>query len=100
MADIFDAISEALSRVEAEGRKPARLLIGNREAAELEAALYRPARPARREMIGGRLFTWEEAEEEYAPKLTLDMAPASIFDVPVKRVDQPTLLGVVAEGFE
>lgn len=95
MTDIIGRISEALGHLEQDGRTPARVLIGHREAAELERALYRRAKTWR------GLFGDVIAEDpEFAPKLPLDMGPARIFGVPVKRVDQDTLLGVVAEGFE
>lgn len=96
MSDIIDRIAAALDRVEADGRMPARLLLGHREAAEVEAALY-CGRKVERGVFGEVLFEIEER----APKLPYPFTTrCTIFDVPVERVDQDTLLGVIAEGHE
>ena len=78
--DIIDRIVSALDRVEAEGRKPGRLLLGHREVAELERALYGP---------------WLDFWFTLSPGPP--GLPPTLFDVPVERVDQPTLIGVISE---
>jgi hypothetical protein len=95
MVDVLDRIVDALDHVWADGRKPARLLLGHRDAAEVEAALYRQARV--------EYGLWDDEvlfrDPEYAPKLPYPLTePCTIFGVPVERVDQPDLLGVIAEG--
>ena len=89
---IIDRIVDVMDRFEAEGHRPMRLLLGHREAAEVEAALYRPA-----ETWHG-LFGEELGRDgEYAPKLPYPLTtPCTIFGVSVERVDQDTLLGVLA----
>lgn len=93
MTDIIARVADALDGMQASGRTPARLLIGNQEAADLEIALSRPAKMWR------GLFGEVIAEDaEYVPTLPLDMGPATLFGVPIERVDQPMLLGVIGEG--
>ena len=91
--DIVARIAGALDRMEGEGRKPVRLLLGHLEAAEVEASLYQPAR-TEYGLLGEVLFEVEER----APKLPYPLTGiVRIFDVPVERVDQETLLGVIGE---
>lgn len=91
-ADILDRVASALDGMEAEGRTPQLLLLGHLEAAELEAALYRPAR-TEYGVFGEVLFELEAC----APELPLDVGHATLFGVRVQRVDQATLIVVVAE---
>lgn len=84
-----------LDEMKDSGRKPARILIGNEDAAELEQELNEQRCLAYTGLWG----------EEVAPPLPyLDVVnlkdPATLFDVPMERVDQPRLIGVIAEGFE
>lgn len=93
VSDIIDAICKQMDGMEASGRRCARLLLGHREADELERALYQPAKTWRG-LFGEPLFH----DEEYAPKLPYPLTErVEIFGVPVERVDQPTLLGVIGE---
>jgi hypothetical protein len=75
MDRIMTRIAKALVHMQDDGRKPARLLLGHREAAEVEAEMYRRA---------GVVCATADG--------------SAIFGVPVERVDQPDLLGVIAEG--
>lgn len=90
---VIDRICGALDRMGADGREPARLLLGHREAAELEAALYR--KPL---TILGLMGEAVYGDEGFAPKFPLDMEPARFLGVPIERVDQDELLGVIAEN--
>lgn len=91
VVDILDLISDRMADMEASGRCVKRLLIGHREAAELEAALYRQAKTWR-----GLLGEVIAEDSEFAPKLPYPLTKrVLLFDVPVERVDQDTLLGVV-----
>lgn len=90
---VIERVMDALDRMQADGRRPVRLLIGHREAGELERALYQPAK------IWRGMFGEVIAEdEEFAPKLPYPMTEAAtLFDVPIERVDQETLIGVIGE---
>lgn len=92
----------AVQRFFPEVYPPARLivgavaLIGNQEANEIEAALYRPAQTWRG-LFGNVINT----DEEFAPKLPYPLTEAvTLFGVKVERVDQPSLIGVIAEDVE
>ena len=81
---IVDQLVHMLDRMHDEGRKPARVLVGNLDAAEFEAEIM-------------AVECWRDR----APGFLVDMKyPTTVLGVPVERVDQPRLLGVVAEGFE
>lgn len=82
---ILTDVADAMDRMEDEGRKPARLLIGHREAGELDVALRPYLRP-------------RPPDDE--PILPYPLTQTvTIFGVRVERVDQPSLLGVIAEGY-
>jgi len=77
----------------ASGRTPARILIGNADAIELEEEINRYR------MVGVKASLF--GDETFEPPRKIDVVnlsgPATLFGVPLERVDQPRLVGVIAE---
>ena len=76
------------------------LRVGNKQARQIEAALYRPAEEWTEDRAWLAVVAGIDVRlaEEYAPKLPVDMGPATLFGVMIDRVNVPDALEVRLVG--